>query len=435
MSGTTEYKINAFRFVDLNQENFYRAVQPNITTNKNGIVWFNSSNEDEDNAYTAKIIDYAKNKSAVHSNLLNLKANLFYGSGLYPIDETSTATWDFIRKQNKAGDDLNGVFKKMCTDASWFEAGAYQAVYDAGGRIPEVYHTDVSKLRAQEPNSFGYVEKWYFNDTWGIIENAKAKRSNNTKDAIEIPSFNIENGVSDKRQINYIKNYKPGNDVYAIPTYNSGLPWVQIEWELAQFHLSKIQSGFFPSSIVTMFGNPSEDEQNKFVTEFKKKYAGSKNTGKNVFVWVDGQGNAPKVERLSEDVNSKMFDSLLDMAAQRIAASHSGDLTLSGLDSKGSDLGGDRNKAVISRLAFIEHVVIPMQTVLLTGINKIFKANGLSEVTVFNPPLKITQPEPQDNDLTRTERREMLWGLEPHPDDVVSSTSPLPEIETPSVPQ
>lgn len=418
-------KIHAVKIVDLTKNNFYKAVQPNITTNKNGIVYFNSSNDDEDNAYTAKIIDYAKNKSAVHSNLLNLKANLLFGSGLFPVDESNAATWEFINTENQAGETLNTVWQKICTDAAWFEAGAYQTVYNANNKIAEVYHTDVSKLRAEEPNSLGYVENWYFNDTWGTIDNAKAKRKNKKEDAIEIKAFNPKNGVTDLRQINYVKKYTPGNDVYAIPSYNSSLNWVQIEYELAQFHLAKIQSGFFPSSIVTMFGNPSEEDQNKFVQEFTKKYAGSKNTGKNIFVWVDGQGNAPKVERLGEDVNSKMFDSLIDMAAQRIATGHGADLTLSGIDSKGTDLGGDANKTNVSRLAFIEHVIVPMQTVLLAGINKIFKVNGLGEVTVHNAPLKLVQPDQQPNDLTEDERREILFGLPP-------KAKTLPE--TPSTP-
>lgn len=413
-SGTTEpIKINAVKFVDLTKNNFYKAVQPNITTTKNGIVYFNSTNDDEDNAYTAKIIDYAKNKSAVHSNLLNLKANLLYGSGLFPVDESNTATWDFINAENQAGENLNTVWQKMCTDASWFEAAAYQAVFDEG-KVAEVYHTDVSKLRAQEPNNLGYVEQWYHNDTWGIIENSKAKRNNSVEHATVIPAFNVKNATDgSKVQLNYIKKYTPGNDVYAITSYNSSLTWVQIEYELAQYHLAKIQAGFFPSSIVTMFGNPSEEDQNKFVQEFTKKYAGSKNTGKNIFVWVDGQGNTPKVERLSEDVNSKMFDSLIDMAAQRIATGHGADLTLSGIDAKGTDLGGDANKTNVSRLAFIEHVIVPLQTVLLSGINKIFKANGLSEVTVHNAPLKLVQPDQQPNDLTEDERREILFGLPP----------------------
>lgn len=419
----------SFSYNSLEQLNFYKAVQPNITSYKDGIVYFNSDDTSEDNAYPNKIIDYAKNKSSVHSNFLNLKTALLYGSGLYPVDESNQECWDFINKPNQVWDTVNDVVRKMCSDASWFDAGSFQVLYSefGNGHIAEVVHTDVSKLRAQTPNSLNVIENWYFKSNWGTVDNAKIKGSNKVDDAEVIPSFKPATETTDARQLCYFKRYTPGNDVYAIPSYNSSLNWVEIEYQLSQFHLNKITSGFFPSYLITMFSNPPEEERDKFAKDFKGKLTGAGKAGNGMITYADGLTNAPKVDRLTADPNDGMFESLSAMAAQKIATAHGGDLLLAGIEGKGSDLGGDANKINVSRLAFLEHVIIPMQNIMLAQINKVFKANKLCEVVIYNQPLRLVQPELQPEDLTRDERREIIMGLEPYPTETKVET-PAPQL-------
>ena len=51
----------------------YKAINPNITTTKKGVLYFNA--DADDNAFPNKMVDLYTNASSVHSNLINLKRN------------------------------------------------------------------------------------------------------------------------------------------------------------------------------------------------------------------------------------------------------------------------------------------------------------------------------------------------------------------------
>lgn len=407
-------------------QNFYKAVMPNITTTRNNLIWFNSSDTLEDNAYPSKLLDLYVNKSSVHSNFISLKSNLSYASGLFPKDENNNVLKEFLETENRAGNDLNEIYAKMCMDFSIFEAAALQVVYNQEGGIAEVYHTDVSKLRAEEPDEYGKICNWYYNSSWGLITNKRTvKVQNSMRNAVKIPAFNPETGVEDGRQILYMKRYTAGNDIYSIPSYASSINWIELDYELSLFHLGKVANGFFPSALVTMFGNPDEEEKDEFVSKFKAKHLGSSNTGKVVFQWVDSVTNKPVFDRIASDTNDDLFNQLNDITSQKIATGHGADLSLAGIEGKGSDLGGSANKINLARLHFTDTVIEGFQNTMLKGINRILKVNNLGEVTVHNEGLKIEQPLQQATDLTEDERRNILFGLPPKV-DAASQPEPNP---------
>lgn len=406
-------KLMNYKFIDL--ENFYVAINPNIEVEEQGYVWFNSDEYERDNAYPNKLLDYYKNSSSVHSNFINLKSTLTYGSnGLVPKDKNNLVATAWLKKRNRAGQTFNDIYKKMSMDFALFEAAALQVIYDSNGNIAEVYHCSPSFLRAKEPNDFGFVEEYLYSDKWGIVQNKRRRRPENmVSDAICIKAFNPEMGKTDMRQILYIKKYTSGHDIYAIPSYNSALNWIQLDFELSQFHLNKVINGFTPSAILTLIGNPDDDEKDKFVKGFKRNHIGSNTTGKIIFNWVDGEQAKPIFERLEADPNEGMYQELNNIVTQKISTAHGASLELAGIDEKGQSLGGDANKLNVQRAYFIDNVIKGFQDALLMGINRITELNGVGELTVTNDPLKLTQPLGTPEDLTLDERRDILYGLPP----------------------
>jgi len=400
----------------LNHEKFYKAINPNITTDVMGILYFNSDDTIDDNALPDSLIDRVYNGSAVHSNFINLKKSLIYGSGLYPSLDTNMNLKEFISEENGADHDLNDIYRRLAADFAIFEACALQLIYNEEGKIVQMYHTDVSKIRAEEPDELGRVNMWYYSDHWGLITNKRKRKFTLKSNAIPIPNYNPNTYAEDGyRQLLYIKNYTSGSlsDVYAIPSYFSAINWIDLDYQLSQFHLNKVRNGFFPSAIITMFGSPDDEDKDKFVNQFNRKQGGSMNTGKMLFTWEDSPESAPQFTRMGEDNNDGQFEELNSIVSQKIATAHQGDLSLAGIEGKGADLGGSANKLNVARSAFIQNVIVDYQNIILKGLNKIFKHNKMGEVTVTNEPLRVAMPTPQGDELTRDERRELLYGYEP----------------------
>lgn len=371
-------------------ERFYTAINPNTEVAEQGIAWFNSDAFSRDNAYPNKLMDLYNNASAVHSNFINLKGGLNFGSGLVPLDEADQLIKDFLSRENRSGQDINQIYKKMSFDMGLFEAAALQVIYNAEGQIAEVYHCSPANLRASEPNDLGFSEFWYYSTKWGVVSNKrKRKNSNMISDAVKIATFNPANGRADKRQILYIKKYSPSQeDIYAIPSYNSVLNYVQNAFELSQLHLAKVQNGLTPSGIVVIKGNPTDEERDGFVGNFKDNHTGSDKTGKLIFIFVDGDNQTPEFVPFDTKTNDGLYDSLNDIVNEAICIGHGGSMALLGID-KAQSIGNDSMKLNTARSYFINTVIEPMQEVMLAAINKILKHNGLGQVKVVNKPLAL----------------------------------------------
>lgn len=384
-------------------DKFYVAINPNTEVSEQGIVWFNSDANIRDNAYPNRLQDLYQNASSVHSNMISLKSNLIYGSGLLPLDPNDEQIKKFLETPNRAGETINDIFKKMSMDMAIYEAAALQVIYNAEGSIAEVYHCNPSNLRACEPNEMGFSSKWYYSTKWGIVQNKRNRKpSNMVSDAIVIANYNPASGKEDKRQILYLKKYSPTSDsTYAIPSYNAILNYVQLSAELAQFHLNKVQNSLSPSGIVSLKGNPSDEEKDTFVKNFKNKHTGSDNAGKLLFMWSDGADQTPEFIRLEQDPNQGLYSEMSDIVNEEIAIGHGATLALIGID-KNNSIGNDSMKLNTARGYFINTVIEPMQEVILAGINKLLKVNGLGQVKVENKPLVLDGTNVADTNQSGT---------------------------------
>lgn len=395
-------------------EKFYKAFQPNLTTTKEGIVFFNSSDTDEDNAFPNKIQD-AYRKSSVHSNFVNLKSNLTYGSGLFAVDDSNPALNDFLSNENRAGQSLDDVFQKASFDMSVYEAACLQVVYNGEGKVAEVYHTNPANIRAEEPDEFGKVCNWYYSNTWGSISNKKdRKKQNDLDNATKIPTFNPATGAVDGRQLLYIKRYSATNDIYCQPQYTSAFNFIELEYTLSDYLVNKITGGYYPSGIFYLNSNMSPEDRDKFIQDFRQKHEGAKNAGKIVFIFGDTNVAKPEFVKLTDDLGNSIVKDFITTSQLQISIAHGGSMSLLGVDA-GDSFGtnADANKLNIARLYFIDSVIRGFQTTLLKGFNKVLAVNGLGRVTVNNDSLKLQQPPVDVNDLTVDERREIVYGLPP----------------------
>ena len=385
-------------------QNLYRMINPNLTTSNKGVVYFNSSQEMEDNAYPVELIDLYNEGSATHSSLINLKRDLLIGTGLQPIDETDINTVDMLKKVNSHGDNLQKVWNKVCMDMAIMESFALQVIYNKEGTIYEILHTDMSKVRAMDEENFesNLVNTWLISNQWAKITNKQYKRFTINNTAVSIENFNPNKWSEDGgRQLIVCRKYTPNAEVYSIPSYQSVLKYIQLDAELGFYHLNKVSGGLFANAIVYLTGNPSEDDKKKFINDFKRKYVGA-NKEKLLFVWGDyvADNQLPKVIPFSTEDQQDVFTELNDIITQKIVTAHRATPELAGIQTKGADLGGDANKLHVAREYFIHTVINPMRKEMLETFNSVIAVNESKGFKVENEKLQLeTKTDSNGNDI------------------------------------
>ncbi len=378
----------------------YSEIQPNTTTvSTNNIIYFNSNEEVDDNAYCEKLLDLYTNASATHSSLINLKRNMLIGNGLEPIKKDDQAAIEFINQNNSYGESLQDIWSKMCLDFAIFESYGLEINYNRNGKIQEILHICPNLIRAVansiNPN-IPSITQWMLSYNWSRISNRNYRRYTVATSGIPIANYNPDKWASDGgKQLLYVKKYTGGNIPYAIPSYNSILPYVQLDAALSTYNLNSVKKGFTPQTIVNLPGAPTEEEKQQFINKFKQRYS-TEDGERLLFLWFQDKDNMANIQAFNELDNTAMVKLLNDVLTQKIASGHNANLELAGIQGTGGQsLQADANKIAVSYNYFYTSVIQPMQKVMLEGINKIMKFNGLSEVTVVTPPLALETPQPQ----------------------------------------
>lgn len=400
---------------NIGKHNFYEEINPNqFQVNKQGIITWNTGiyGEDNDNAMPQFLADLFENGSAIHQNLVNLRANLLRGNNLqvmedYDEEETMRLN-NFIARRNKIGDNLKAVYSKVCQDAALFNGAVMQIIYDKEGNIAETYHVPVQNFRLGKPDEYDRIEFGYISTNF-----AKTKgKFNIRKDAVKLRMFNPNEWRLFPVQLMYIKPYS--YSYYSTPIWTSAIKAILLEKEIFDFQLNNIRSNMFLSGMLTQKkGGMTDEEIEQNAGMIENLYKG-KDGRKILLSYVEDLVNdKPVFEKFAQDSQDKLFEVLLDNAKQQIITANAAYPILAGLDVAGSDLGGSSNRLAVAAAAYYSLVVQPLKQVILGYLNQIADVNKFAYMDVITEPLKLTLPEPQPDDLTENERRAMIYDLAP----------------------
>jgi len=397
---------DSFNYLMPVMQKLYNLLQPSfVTIQSNNLIYFNSSEEVDDNAYPVQLIDYYHNASATFSNLIDLRRNMLVGGGLVPVQENDAATIEFLNRPNEYGESLQEIWSKLCFDFSLFEAYFLETLYspkDKGVVQSVVHHSpDCVRAVANENPNLPYTNIFQLSRNWGRT-NKTGKYVKTATSGIPIAAWNPYNWAADgARQLLACKRYSAGNEVYAIPSFNAILAYVELDAQLAKYSLSSVSKGFTPQTICVLNGNPDKRTKDEFVSRFKSRYSGS--DGERIlFIWTTDEGSKPQILPFQQADISNMLDLLDRICTQKIASGMGANAELAGIQTQGSSLQSDMNKLAVSYNFFYITHIQPLQKEMVAGINKIMTVNGLSQVSVITPPLVLETPAAQAAPVTQT---------------------------------
>jgi len=336
----------------------------------------------DDNNYFQYLID-RYNGSPTNNALINGVVDFIYGKGL---DATDSA-----RKPSEYA-AMKGLFNKDCVkklvaDYKMMGQCAIQVIYSQDhNMIVEVEHIPIESLRAEKCNEDGEIEGYYYAKDWSAV-------SQRRETPVRIPAFGTSR---EGLEVLYIKPYRAGFYYYSPVDYQGGLPYAELEEEIANFHINNIQNGLNPSMLINFNnGVPSEEERRQIEMQIANKFSGTNNAGKFILAFNDNAESKATLETVQLSDAHNQYQFLSNEAMQKLMVAHR--ITspmLMGIKDQ-SGLGNNADELKTASVLFENIVIKPMQETLLDGFEKILTYNDIS----LNLYFKTLQPLEFSNDI------------------------------------
>ena len=346
----------------------------------------------EDNNYFQFLID-RYNGSATNNAIINGMTELIYGKGLYATDAS--------RKPDEYA-MMKSLFSRTCMRKITFDLkamgqAAMQVIYNKDKtKIVQVEHMPIETLRMEKMNDDGEVTGYYYSKDWTKIRKKGFE-------PIRIPAF----GYGEKGEgleIYCIKPYRSGFYYYSPVDYQGGLPYAELEEEVANYHINNIKNGLSPSMLINFNnGVPTEEERELIERRIIQKFSGSSNSGKFILAFNDNKEMAASIEPVQLSDASEQYQFLADESMRKLMVAHrvTSPMLMGIKDNTG--LGNNADELKTASLLFHNTVVRPIQEMILDAIDDILAVNGAS-LNVF---FKTLQPLELQADITEEEKEEL----------------------------
>jgi hypothetical protein len=311
--------------------------------------------------------------SAINGALIKSIGAMIYGEGIAAtnVDESEATKESYLRLTELLHNSDDDVLKDLALDLKLF-GGCYVNVIWSRDRskIAKMKHIPAQYIRSGKMID-GEIEHYYYSADWANHKKAEYKPR-------AYKAFDTQDR-SQASQILMIRDKNPALFYGFAPDYVAATDWIQMELEIAQFHLSNITSGMTPSMHVGFSnGVPTDEERRTIERQLNQKFAGTGNAGKILITFNDGKETAPIIEPIQmNDAQSAWVEMSKQSVSQILAGHRVTSPILFGIRAEGGGLGNNADELRDAYSLFNNTVIIPFQTTLLKGLNKIFKVNDI----------------------------------------------------------
>tara|TARA_R100000654_G_scaffold13153_2_gene28678 strand:+ start:628 stop:2790 length:2163 start_codon:yes stop_codon:yes gene_type:complete len=352
----------------------------------------------EDNLYPNYLLDLFLG-SAINGALIKSIGAMIYGEGLAATnaDDNTDTKESYLRLTELLHNSDDDVLKDLAMDLKLF-GGCYVNVIWSRDRskIAKMKHIPAQYIRSGKMID-GEIDTYYYSANW-----AKCKKAEYRPRAYA--AFNTEDRTQ-ASQILMIRDKNPALFYGFAPDYVAATDWIQMELEIAQFHLSNITSGMTPSMHVGFSnGVPTDEERRTIERQLNAKFAGSGNAGKILITFNDGKETAPIIEPIQMNDAQSAWEGMSKQAVNQILAGHRvTSPILFGIRAEGGGLGNNADELRDAFSLFTNTVVIPFQNTLLKGLDKIFRVNDINLDLYFK---SLKPADFIDLEVTKTQSEE-----------------------------
>ena len=322
------------------------------------------------NSYPDYLIDLYQN-SSINSALIKGISAQIYGKGLDATDrDEKPEQWLQLQLLLEKNPD---ALKNACFDLKLHGYCFLNTIWNrTRTKIAEIKHIPAQTIRTGKANMSGEIEQYYYSPNWSDYRKGHNKPKG-------IKAFNTTDRT-EASQLLMIKDYSPRVFYYASPDYVGSTNWIQLDVQIADFHLNNISNGLFPSmSIAFNNGIPTDEARKEIERKLQAKFSGNQNAGRLMITFNDGADNAPVIEPINSNGADGLYQYLSTECKHKILSGHriTSPLLL-GIRDAGGGFGNNADELRDSFELLQGIVVKPFQDTMLNGLSKVFAVNGIN---------------------------------------------------------
>ena len=326
----------------------------------------------DDNLYPKYLLELFLG-SAINGALIKSIGAMIYGEGLAAtnINESEATQESWLKVNTLLHNSPDDVLKDLAMDLKLF-GGCYVNVIWSKDRknIAKISHIGAQYIRSGKMIE-GEINTYYYSSDWSSWKKSHHKPR-------PYPAFNT-NDRTNASQILMIRDKNPALFYGFAPDYIASTDYIQLDLEIAQFHLANISNGMFPSMAINFAnGVPSEEERTTIERQIQQKFSGSGNSGRILISFNDGKDTSPEIIPIDSNNASESYQFLSKEVVNKVLSGHRvTSPLLFGIRAEGGGLGSNADELRDAFSLFNNTVVIPFQNILLKGLEKIFRVNDI----------------------------------------------------------
>lgn len=248
---------------------------------KGGYVSYGDDNHFCDYLYTLY------ENSALFNSIISTMTTYVFGNGI----ETSVQLPKFI---NRKFETLEDVLKKAINDYLLFGGFGLQIILNRNKEIAEINYIDFRRLRINEEE-----DTIFYSNDFNLYSRSKL---------ISYPRYTPT--IKHNNSIYYYKNPE-SRTINPTPFYIGCLKSLEIDSQIATFHLNQLINNFSSSCIINMNnGIVSETEMEEIEQKFQEKFLGTQNAGKIILSFNNDSEHATTIERLTDESYDTKYQTL-----------------------------------------------------------------------------------------------------------------------------
>lgn len=345
-------------------------VPKSFAEKSSGKGWINYG---DDNLYPQYLIDLYQ-KSGTHNALCTSIGMMIFGEGL------KTDSLDARLKMEEWG--LDDEIRKSCIDLKIQGGFALEIIYSLDRTtISKVRHLPFENIRSGEINEREEVEFYYYSRDW----------SDKRCEPEEVHTFDPSQSKEYPVQILYVKPFSVGSFAYPSVDYQGSISYIELDKEIASYHISNIRSGLAPSYVISFLnGSPPVEERNRIRNDIESQLAGATNAGKFIITYSDQPDRKPSFEPFPLTDADKQYQFLSTETTDKIMVGHRVvSPAMFGVKSAGQ-LGSTQELEVASQL-FERQVIVPFQKIVDKAVKSVFRAAGITDTVKLHkkPPIVV----------------------------------------------
>lgn len=346
-------------------------IRPKIEENKSKGWVLNGQN----NSFYRYIID--RNYGSVTNSAINKSYfDLIYGRGIYAKDaHLKPNQWAAFVSMLSTKE-----LKKIISDFQVFGEASIQVVKTRDKKdVAGIYHIAQDKVAPEIENEDNEIEAYWYCKDW-------TKQSQNPP--VRYPSFGTS---SEAIEIYEIKPYTQGCNYFSNPDYMAGLPYAEMEEEIANFCINSIKNGLSAGYIINVPDGQTltPEEKDAFERKIKQKLTRSPNALSFVLSFNSKDAEITVIPFPVNEQMHKQWDFLTNESRQQIMTAHRvvSPMLFGIKDATG--FGNNADELDTAEAQLLKRVIQPKQQYIIDALKDILAMNNITLDLYFKPLTEV----------------------------------------------